>query len=44
MKLFHSREDFSRLYSDMGFTRLSLSETQHFPVFSGMELDFFLHY
>lgn len=28
MRLFHSR-DFSRLYSNMGFTRVSLSETQH---------------
>lgn len=41
MKLFHSREDFSRLYSKMGFTRVSLSETQHFHMFSRMDLNSF---
>lgn len=42
-KLSHSREDFMRLYSIMGFTGITLNEIQHFSIFSGIELVFFFH-
>lgn len=41
-KLFCSREDFSRLDSNLGFSRFNLRRAQHFPVFSGMDSGFFL--
>lgn len=43
IKLFNSRDNFSRLYSDMSLTRISLSETKYFLIFSGVGFFFYFN-